>query len=122
DIPLHLPRLSFLFSSMLLLSCYGDARVLPAFPTRRSSDLAGRDRDPRGAPRRSRQPLRGPSPRAAAVRAQVAAAGDGGGQRPGRSEEHTSELQSRENIVCRLLLEKKKDMLDTVVNFRSCTL
>src|SRR5436309_11824793 len=30
-----------------------------------------------------------------------------------RSEEHTSELQSRENLVCRLLLEKKK-------NNRSC--
>src|SRR5690606_41368521 len=33
--------------------------------------------------------------------------------RPGtrfkRSEEHTSELQSRENLVCRLLLEKKKN-------------
>src|SRR5690606_39804695 len=29
------------------------------------------------------------------------------GSRP-RSEEHTSELQSRENLVCRLLLEKKK--------------
>src|SRR5690606_41040816 len=28
--------------------------------------------------------------------------------RRGRSEEHTSELQSRENLVCRLLLEKKK--------------
>src|SRR5207302_7297809 len=28
--------------------------------------------------------------------------------RHGRSEEHTSELQSRENLVCRLLLEKKK--------------
>src|SRR5690606_41694948 len=28
---------------------------------------------------------------------------------PPRSEEHTSELQSRENLVCRLLLEKKKD-------------
>src|SRR5207302_2389108 len=28
--------------------------------------------------------------------------------RIGRSEEHTSELQSRENLVCRLLLEKKK--------------
>src|SRR5690606_41849725 len=28
--------------------------------------------------------------------------------RPPRSEEHTSELQSRENLVCRLLLEKKK--------------
>src|SRR5690606_42089036 len=27
-----------------------------------------------------------------------------------RSEEHTSELQSRENLVCRLLLEKKKQM------------
>src|SRR5690606_41813670 len=29
-------------------------------------------------------------------------------QAPPRSEEHTSELQSRENLVCRLLLEKKK--------------
>src|SRR5436309_11804533 len=29
-------------------------------------------------------------------------------RRPVRSEEHTSELQSRENLVCRLLLEKKK--------------
>src|SRR5690606_41579940 len=31
------------------------------------------------------------------------------GHRQQRSEEHTSELQSRENLVCRLLLEKKKD-------------
>src|SRR6266511_5857765 len=31
-----------------------------------------------------------------------------GGGGPKRSEEHTSELQSRENLVCRLLLEKKK--------------
>src|SRR5579872_5090815 len=31
---------------------------------------------------------------------------------PGRSEEHTSELQSRPHLVCRLLLEKKKKMLD----------
>src|SRR5436309_10431461 len=29
-------------------------------------------------------------------------------EKRGRSEEHTSELQSRENLVCRLLLEKKK--------------
>src|SRR5690606_40946001 len=29
-----------------------------------------------------------------------------------RSEEHTSELQSRENLVCRLLLEKKNDEVD----------
>src|SRR3712207_8957576 len=30
-----------------------------------------------------------------------------------RSEEHTSELQSRQYLVCRLLLEKKKPALDT---------
>src|SRR2546430_9066157 len=29
-------------------------------------------------------------------------------QEKGRSEEHTSELQSQSNLVCRLLLEKKK--------------
>src|SRR5688572_31816768 len=29
-------------------------------------------------------------------------------RRSGRSEEHTSELQSQSNLVCRLLLEKKK--------------
>src|SRR5256886_13048574 len=31
-----------------------------------------------------------------------------------RSEEHTSELQSQSNLVCRLLLEKKKTYKDTV--------
>src|SRR5690606_39853266 len=35
-----------------------------------------------------------------------------------RSEEHTSELQSRENLVCRLLLEKKKkDLNRTPIDF-----
>src|SRR5256712_11528381 len=48
---------------------------------------------------------------------------DAGGDRPladdtvvddehDRSEEHTSELQSRSDLVCRLLLEKKKNTLD----------
>src|SRR5436305_11372698 len=32
----------------------------------------------------------------------------GAGYKAGRSEEHTSELQSRPQLVCRLLLEKKK--------------
>src|SRR3712207_9456391 len=32
-----------------------------------------------------------------------------GRRRPRRSEEHTSELQSRQYLVCRLLLEKKKN-------------
>src|SRR5438477_708510 len=31
-----------------------------------------------------------------------------------RSEEHTSELQSHVNLVCRLLLEKKKKQLDSI--------
>src|SRR2546430_9022905 len=30
----------------------------------------------------------------------------------GRSEEHTSELQSQSNLVCRLLLEKKKNKIE----------
>src|SRR2546427_6045441 len=41
---------------------------------------------------------------------------DGNGRRPlqdlQRSEEHTSELQSQSNLVCRLLLEKKKKSKD----------
>src|SRR5262249_60878212 len=43
------------------------------------------------------------------------AGGHGRGQLPGpaqRSEEHTSELQSLTNLVCRLLLEKKKKAYD----------
>src|SRR5258707_7390951 len=51
----------------------------------------------------------------------------------GRSEEHTSELQSRQYLVCRLLLEKKKkmnnntlcheegDVADTVYAAATCT-
>src|SRR5262249_58324450 len=35
------------------------------------------------------------------------------GGTPGRSEEHTSELQSLTNLVCRLLLEKKKHKAHT---------
>src|SRR2546427_7190568 len=75
------------------------------FPTRRSSDLHGGlvsricfgalrsaictaawERDPRSAVR----------------------PGSAASLRTARSEEHTSELQSQSNLVCRLLLEKKK--------------
>src|SRR2546427_2714384 len=35
--------------------------------------------------------------------------------RPERSEEHTSELQSQSNLVCRLLLEKKKKKRECIV-------
>src|SRR5947209_11729481 len=45
----------------------------------------------------------------------LAAAGDD------RSEEHTSELQSRQYLVCRLLLEKKKISISTSqINNKSC--
>src|SRR2546430_8112755 len=37
----------------------------------------------------------------------------------GRSEEHTSELQSQSNLVCRLLLEKKKHVLLFRVDYLS---
>src|SRR5260370_35125171 len=38
----------------------------------------------------------------------------GRGSRPARSEEHTSELQSHLNLVCRLLLEKKKKQMPSI--------
>src|SRR3712207_8753578 len=40
-------------------------------------------------------------------------AGTLSGHRRSRSEEHTSELQSRQYLVCRLLLEKKKNTITT---------
>src|SRR3712207_8209103 len=36
-----------------------------------------------------------------------------------RSEEHTSELQSRQYLVCRLLLEKKKQKIPSVIVIKS---
>src|SRR2546430_13600929 len=38
-----------------------------------------------------------------------------------RSEEHTSELQSQSNLVCRLLLEKKKNRNQVIVSHRART-
>src|SRR5690606_41606703 len=67
-------------------------------------------RTPRRAARTPRRAAREP---AAAAR-EPAAAARGRPKAPGhRSEEHTSELQSRENLVCRLLLEKKKKIKET---------
>src|SRR5437016_9082204 len=81
---------------------YGYHRDLHSFPTRRSSDL----RMPRAA---SVRPLR----RSATPSRSVAAGCLGTTLRISvacsRSEEHTSELQSLTNLVCRLLLEKKNE-------------
>src|SRR5258707_15658651 len=65
---------------------------------------------------RPRSPSRGsPSrcPRAPALRAWARSRDRGHTTPPrSRSEEHTSELQSRQYLVCRLLLEKKKKKVD----------
>src|SRR5256885_6210780 len=66
-----------------------------------SSDVCSSDLRLCLLPRHSRN--HPPEPRASAAPA--------GHARAGRSEEHTSELQSPCNLVCRLLLEKKKKKL-----------
>src|SRR5690606_41874708 len=100
-----------------VLNCSAAHRDLHPFPTRRSSDLSmitsmsSTGRSIRGSSR----PLTVMGMLAAAINhadtcaaatrnmtmAEVLPADN-------RSEEHTSELQSRENLVCRLLLERKK--------------
>src|SRR5206468_6838076 len=85
--------------------CSGHHRPLRSFPTRRSSDLAvlhAKDDVPQRLPRG----------RLTFVdrRIEVSPNREVGVDRypDDRSEEHTSELQSRSDLVCRLLLEKKK--------------
>src|SRR3712207_6965758 len=60
---------------------------------------------PEGEPERAAGPQARPEARAR--RGQSAAQRAGPGRGVSRSEEHTSELQSRPYLVCRLLLEKK---------------
>src|SRR5260370_29236897 len=67
------------------------------FPTRRSSDLTSSCRSARSVAR----PTSADSVGTSAESADVGRA---------RSEEHTSELQSHLNLVCRLLLEKKNKL------------
>src|SRR5207302_2338353 len=104
------------------LSAHADPQPLHSFPTRRSSDLGmahepRRDRDEDDRPTSFWKGLA----RDALVAGLIVAVFLGAlylyaGVWPPlvvvesssmRSEEHTSELQSRENLVCRLLLEKK---------------
>src|SRR5690606_42017435 len=112
--------LALLFCShvcvLVSLYCCGPHRDLHSFPTRRSSDLlpevavgALADVDLGGM----RQQRRAPGDVLAGFVHHLAL--DRDRHRADswrRSEEHTSELQSRENLVCRLLLEKKKKAED----------
>src|SRR5262249_62156363 len=91
-----------------------DHRHLPSFPTRRSSDLVLPADDRRCHQDRDRG-------RRIRARASRGAAGHRPSLEKLRSEEHTSELQSLTNIVCRLLLEKKKKSTNSrFSNFNDC--
>src|SRR5438105_7106113 len=106
--PHCLPSFFFLFYS------YVAHRHLHSFPTRRSSDLWSnracttcRSSWSPGRSARTRSTRRFRS-----------------GKRTGvyfRSEEHTSELQSRVDLVCRLLLEKKNCRRHSATIYRACS-
>src|SRR5688572_78898 len=108
--------------AVFCLKCYRAHRDLPSFPTRRSSDLSLTAADAR---RPEPEPLllaaqrvqqvdrdagaacrqRMPDCDCAAARVGARAVETELAQSQSRSEEHTSELQSQSNLVCRLLLE-----------------
>src|SRR5438876_11827156 len=89
--------------------CYLDRRYSLSSPTRRSSDLrpvrVALSIMPIAESARKPRASRMPQPFAAYPGARAA-----GSEAP-RSEEHTSELQSPVHLVCRLLLEKKKQLI-----------
>src|SRR5262249_60875857 len=108
-----LPLLLFFFQPA------GAPRALHSFPTRRSSDLpwprprpnARPSAPPSSRPRSRARPSPPPPPRRDPA-ARSAPCGPRASPPGGpRSEEHTSELQSLTNLVCRLLLEKKQPRL-----------
>src|SRR5690606_39972414 len=92
--------------------CDSHHRALRSSPTRRSSDLktAAPAPDPAAQNRAAAKPAKAARGKAKTPEVTVTLSGtaDGEWTVEVRSEEHTSELQSRENLVCRLLLEKKK--------------
>src|SRR5207253_9786884 len=91
---------------LLLLSFFFHSspphRDLHSFPTRRSSDLCS------SSPTSSPTPAASSSRTSSGCRACRSTSGRRTRSTTARSEEHTSELQSRGHLVCRLLLEKKK--------------
>src|SRR5690606_42003299 len=93
-----LPPYTTLFRSRSTIGM-PDSRLLPNKPSKARLISTGYQRSsaPLLARPSSRQNARAKTPI-------VRSRGEG---RPPRSEEHTSELQSRENLVCRLLLETK---------------
>src|SRR5947208_12597560 len=85
---------------------YGDHRDLHSFPTRRSSDLLI------SMPVAQARTISAACASAAEISAIQVASVQQELTDAARSEEHTSELQSPDHLVCRLLLEKKKLLRD----------
>src|SRR5690606_41673662 len=108
---------ALLLSSPLFSLSFRHGAAPPAISTLSLHDALPISPPASAPPKRSKSSRAGPATRAAPapVRHGPLPRSPTGGRsgRPGwsappRSEEHTSELQSRENLVCRLLLEKKK--------------
>src|SRR2546430_4861019 len=78
--------------------------LFPSTPLFRSSCSSTRARST--SPRRSCATCAPPTPGSTAAPPPAT--------RPARSEEHTSELQSQSNLECRLLLEKKNDVTNSL--------
>src|SRR5688572_32661557 len=100
---------------LFIVAAAGDFRYLHSFPTRRSSDLELARRNIPFVKYGGLKFLEASHVKdlLAVLRFAENPRGRMAGFRvtqliPGRSDEHTSELQSQSNLVCRLLLEKKK--------------
>src|SRR5207244_12829592 len=103
----HAPLILALPSSR---HCHGPHPSLPSFPTRRSSDLLSRETSRWRGWRGSERTRTWNFLTVAAARCTKAICSQSSSETVTRrrSEEHTSELQSPDHLVCRLLLEKKK--------------
>src|SRR5207253_8899059 len=101
---------SSISSWLFILPSSREPRALHSFPTRRSSDLMrviAAHQTTHCGPLPAMKPMRLPlpTPDASSPRPRVEDCCSNAANV--RSEEHTSELQSRGHLVCRLLLEKK---------------
>src|SRR5207244_8025876 len=102
---------------LFFLQCSPPHLDLHSFPTRRSSDLSWARQRARVCRSCESWGLLTPVQAAFGEESRARAAPGGAGSRAcfsshavlERSEEHTSELQSPDHLVCRLLLEKKKN-------------
>src|SRR2546429_4579730 len=103
--PSQQPTNSLVFSSSFPLLPKGTAKNTPRHLSRKDSSPSSRSNLP--SPHKDRRGYPTPSTNILYSRA-FSMEWDSPGDPYARSEEHTSELQSRLHLVCRLLLEKKK--------------